>query len=410
MSKDVTILRDLARQVAEIMAKPVQDERRDLWRWHNSLERTRPPVLSMGMPYCQEVIPDAALVCEDPFYRAQERSLRHMIFQDSLNDDMVIEPWISLRATFCPPTDQHCWGPEIRFRPSTEHRGSWMFDPPIRDEADIDTLVRPRHAIDEEQTARQFQKLGDAIGDILTIIFDRSPFYRGWHGDISTDVARLLGLEQFMVYMLDRPEWLHRILAFMRDGVLAVHEQAERAGDWRLCHHSNQAIAYAKELADPVADGPPVTRRDLWVFCASQETTAVSPAMFDEFMLQYQQPIIEQFGLSAYGCCEDLTGKIALLKRIRNLRRIAVTPWADLRKCVEQIGTDYVISWRPSPTDVICTGLNRDRLRRLIREGLEACRGCCVDITLKDHETIPDGADSLRECVRIMKQIAEEYA
>lgn len=410
-NKDIMLLRDLARRVAEIMAKPEQDQRRDLWRRHNSLERTRPPVLSLGMPYWSEVLPDEQLQCEDPFWRAQERSFRHMMLQDRINDDMVIEPWITVRAVFRYPASDECrWGPPIRFSEKTEARGSFAFRPSIEAEADIEKLVMPRHEIDEEATTRDYQRTCEALGDIIDVHVDRGPLYRGWSGDISTDIVRLLGLEQFMTYMLDRPEWLHRVLAFMRDGVLAAQEQAERAGDWRLCNHSNQAIPYAKELADPAIDGGPARRSDLWGFFASQETTCVSPAMFDEFMLQYQQPIIEKFGLSAYGCCEDLTRKIPLLKRIRNLRRIGVTPWADLPRCVEQIGTDYIISWRPNPSEVVCTGLNRERVRRITREGLEACKGGFVDITIKDHETLPDGFDSLVECVRIMKEIAMEYA
>jgi hypothetical protein len=324
---------------------------------------------------------------------------------------MVIEPWILSRPIYRYPTSAECrWGPPIRFSEKTEKRGSFAFQPSVVDERDIEKLVFPRHEIDEEATALELSRTRDLVGDILPVHGDRGPFYRGWTADISTDIARLLGLEQFMVYMLDRPEWLHRILAFMRDGVLAAQEQAERAGDWRLCNHGNQAQAYAEELADPAGDSPPVKRSDLWCFFASQETTCVSPAMFDEFMLQYQVPIIEKFGLSAYGCCEDNLRKIPLIKRIKNLRRISVTPWMDLSKSAEMIGTDYVISWRPNPAEVVCTGLNRERVKRITREGLEAAKGCHIDITIKDHETLPDGFESLVECVRIMKDIAAEYA
>lgn len=40
--KDKAIVRDLAKQVAEIAADPIQQETIDLWKRHNSLERTRP--------------------------------------------------------------------------------------------------------------------------------------------------------------------------------------------------------------------------------------------------------------------------------------------------------------------------------------------------------------------------------
>ena len=116
----------------------------------------------------------------------------------------------------------------------------------------------------------------------------------------------------------------------------------------------------------------PVNRDQLWVFVASQETTAVGPRQFDEFMLQYQIPIMAPFGLVAYGCCEDLTRKIDVLRQIPNLRRIAVSPMADVAQCAEQIGQDYVFSYRPSPTDMVGYGLNPKRFSDLLKRDLMA--------------------------------------
>ena len=407
---DVTVVRELARQVAEIAAKDVQDERRDLWRRHNSLERTRPLVLVLGMPYWCEVFPNERLRCEDPLLRRYEQAFQQTLHQDRLGDDSIVEPWVTLGATYAFPTGQRRWGADIRFTPSPEARGSWMFDPPIREEADVDKLIAPRHEIDEAATARDHDKLAGAVGDILPVVVDRGPFWRSWYADLSTDVARLRGLEQFMLDMIDRPQWLHRLLAFMRDGVLAAQAKAEAAGHWRLIHHENQAMPYARELADPAPDGGCVSRKDLWVFSASQETTAVSPAMYEEFILQYQRPIIEKFALAAYGCCEDLTPKIDSLRKLPNLRRIAVTPWADVTRCAEQIGTDYVLSWRPSPAEMICTGFRPDKVRKLLRAGLDACRGCHVDITLKDVETIGGRFEDLIAWTRLAQEVAQECA
>lgn len=41
---DVQILRDLARQYAAVAAHPVQEERRRLWRDHNSLRPMATPI------------------------------------------------------------------------------------------------------------------------------------------------------------------------------------------------------------------------------------------------------------------------------------------------------------------------------------------------------------------------------
>jgi hypothetical protein len=130
--------------------------------------------------------------------------------------------------------------------------------------------------------------------------------------------------------------------------------------------------------------------------------------MHDEFLLQYQLPILEHFGMVAYGCCEDLTRKIDMLRQIPNLRRIAVTPRADIAACAEQIGNDYVISWRPNPAEMVCCGFDEDRIRRITREGLEACRGLNVDITLKDIDTVQNDPSRLARWAAITREVIDD--
>ncbi|MBI5093484.1 MAG: hypothetical protein HZB26_13715 [Candidatus Hydrogenedentes bacterium] len=166
-------------------------------------------------------------------------------------------------------------------------------------------------------------------------------------------------------------------------------------------------MPYAEELDDPAPNCGSVSRDKLWYFCASQETTLVGPEMFEEFMLRYQIPIMEKFGLAAYGCCEDLTLKIDVLRQIPNLRRIAVSPMADVARCAEQIGADYVLSYRPSPSDMVGYDFDPERIRRILRRDLEALRGCHVDITLKDVETVQGDPRRVREWVRIAREIIE---
>jgi len=296
---------------------------------------------------------------------------------------------------------------EIRHHLSDMKGGAWKFNPPLKELSDIDRLIKPHHEIDGEATRAKMDRLRDTVGDIIEVKSVRAPYYRSFRGDISTDLANLRGLEQVMEDMYDNPEWLHGLLAFMRDALLEMLTDAERAGDWRLSDGINQAMPYAAELPDPGAHPEPVTCKQLWGYMASQELTLVSPAMFDEFMFQYQLPLLEKYGLVAYGCCEDLTRKIDVLRQCKNLRRIAVTPVADIRKCAEQIGTDYIISWRPNPSLMVCNGWNPDRVRDIIRDGLTICKGRHVDITLKDVQTVENEPWRLREWVKIVTEEIE---
>lgn len=107
-----------------------------------------------------------------------------------------------------------------------------------------------------------------------------------------------------------------------------------------------------------------------------------------KFMLQYQLPILDKFGLVAYGCCEDLTNKIGILRKLRNLRRIAVSPFANVARCAEQIGQDCVISYRPSPADMVSYGFDKYRIRSILRRDLQACKEChfgCESGTISAH-------------------------
>jgi hypothetical protein len=167
-------------------------------------------------------------------------------------------------------------------------------------------------------------------------------------------------------------------------------------------------MPYAEELEDPAANVNGVTRNRLWCYMAAQEFTAVSPAMHEEFLLRYQLPILKAFGLVAYGCCEDLTHKIAMLRQIPNLRRIAVSPFADAAKCAAQIGRDYVLSYRPSPADMVGYGFDRARIRGLLKRDLKACKDCHVDITLKDVETVEGDPERVRHWIALTREVIEE--
>ena len=402
-TRDKTVLRELARQYMDVATDGVQNERRALWRRQNSLHRQHPLIYVRACAW-SEIRPEP--ICENPLARHYEDWFRRHLFWASLNDDSIFEPWITLPAVRHRPRDG-IWGLPIRWHGRSNDTAG-ICESPIREPEDLARLAVPRHHVDEKQTAERLAELNGAIGDIITVNVDRSPIYRDWNGDISTLIAQLRGLEQIMWDMMDRPEWLHELLAFMRDGILKTHREAEEAGHWTLGCHSNQAMPYAEELQDPKANSEPVPRSALWYFCASQESAVIGPRQFDEFMLQYQLPIISAFGLSAYGCCEDLSEKIDVLRQIPNLRRIAVSPMADVARCAEQIRDTYVFSYRPSPSDMVGYGFDRDRISRILREDLEACRDCHVDITLKDVQTVQGDPTRLSRWVDLARSLIDD--
>jgi|TARA_Y100000310_G_C20679097_1_gene814827 hypothetical protein len=410
--ENVDVLRDLAQQYAEIAAKPIQEERRELWRTHFSLQKTRAPILvTCGMhdAWCRETFSRDHMVLEDPFWRRYERWLRLQIFHDSIGDDYICEPWIPQSAVHRTRGGVfgESWGARLGLDFAGDTSGAYKLRPHISSWEDMATLTAPDHEIDEDATRSNYERLGDVIGDILTIDVNRGPLLSNFSADISTTVAGLRGLEQVMLDMYDEPIRLQELLSFLRDGVLANQEKAEKSGDFSLTCHSNQSMSYAGELEPPKPNSGTRQRKELWGFFAAQEYTGVSPEFHDEFLLQYQMPIMAPYGLVHYGCCEDLTRKIDMLRQVPNLRSIAVTPSADVAACANQIGNDYVMSWRPNPTDMVCTDWDPERVERIIRAGVSACRDNVFHIHLKDSHTLQGEPDRLQRWTTLVRDVVE---
>jgi len=415
--------RDLAKEIAETARSDAMQARRKLWTDHNSLHFTKPPVYVRSIPF-DEFAGDGVCRCSDRYLRSIEKMLLVSRYRMKIADDFITEPFVAVRAAIksCPggvfnanvdigiltPTAYGMAAEQDSERPAAVFGRAHT--PPLASEEDLDKLWVADYAVDEEETARRIDRLSEVLGGIFDVDADRQGELTAmWHNDISTLLTRLRGEEQIMWDIYDRPEWLHRLLAFMRDGIMKNISQTEAANGFSLLNHQNQSLPYARELAAPSANSSGVKVSDLWGYMASQEFTGIGPEHFNEFMLQYQIPILERYGLTAYGCCEDLSKKIGLLKKIPNLRRIAVSPFADLRKCAEQIGKDYVVSYRPNPSSAVSFGVDEDFVRRSIREAFDVfdSEGCAFDITLKDVETVSGDANAIITWAKVVREEIE---
>jgi hypothetical protein len=110
--------------------------------------------------------------------------------------------------------------------------------------------------------------------------------------------------------------------------------------------------------------------------------------MHEEFALQYERRWMEQFGLNYYGCCEPLHAKVDLLKTIPNLRKISMSPWADVEEMVRETNGEIVLSYKPNPAVLAEDSWDPDAARRDLAEVLKRTRGCAVEIIMKDISTL----------------------
>lgn len=402
-TQDRRVLREAAKRVAEIATLPIQEERRQMWYRHNRLERVRPMILVFAEGAWRELLPQEEMLCEDPTLRGWEWHLKHLIYRhEHHHDDFVIEPHFNVPRVI----RDTGWGVEVRHRPSSEATGAWGFDPVIVEPEDLEKLCFPEVIYDEAASQRLFEWAQDILGDLLHVR-QKGDARASFH--LMNFFCQLRGLEQVMMDMLDRPEWLHEAMSFLEEGFRGRNRQLEEMGLLDLNNEDDYVcsggVGYSTELPAKDYDGRHVRMKDMWGFAEAQEMAQVSPEMHYEFILQYEKRLLEPFGLNTYGCCEDLTDKLEFVFQIPNLRRISISPWADVARCAEKLKGDYIFSWKPHPS-MLVGDFSPQRIRAYLQHTMEVTQGCVIEMILKDTHT----CEHRPERFTIWTDIAQEVA
>jgi hypothetical protein len=402
---DRTVLRDLARRVAEIGALPEMEARRREWKRHNSLGPGRPMMLIFPEGSWGELLPDTALVCKDETARRMEWDLRHRIYtyEHFASDNVVDGEWIVHRAIMSTG-----WGLEPRHHDSPAARGAWAFDPVIQEPADMKKLHMPEISVDDDATQRSLELAHDLFGGILEIkvkgvshiSFHLMNLWTGWRG-----------LEQTMTDMCENPGWLHDAMAFLEEGHRRMVDQyvalnlLSLNNDNTYC--STGGNGWTDELPAPGFDPEHVRPCDMWASAEAQELAQVGPRMHAEFSLQYEKRLLEPFGLTGYGCCEDLSRKLDDVLTIPHLRRVSIAPMASVERSAERLGSKAIFSWKPDPSFLV-GDFDEPRLREYIRHALRVTRGCIVEMILKDTHTCEHHPERFDRWTRVAREAIEE--
>lgn len=77
----------------------------------------------------------------------------------------------------------------------------------------------------------------------------------------------------------------------------------------------------------------------------------------------------------------------------------------------EQIGADYVLSWRPNPSTACSFGVDEASVRRELRRVMEICDRyhCIWDVTLKDLETTGGDPQAIVLWTSIIREELEKH-
>jgi hypothetical protein len=400
---DQQILRELAGQVAVLAKLPVEIEKRQLWKEHNSLQPTRPVIFCDPEVGWGEIVRQDALRCQNPLARQVEDFLRRIVFWGTeMRDDRPIDPYLALPLF----AENAFWGLQ-EIKHGGENGGSYVWESPVKSEADLQKLHFPQIKVDFEAQREFVERLNAIFGDLLPVY---AKYYWWWSLGMTETLAHLRGLEQIMYDMSDRPELIHSLMSLLRDGTLAMLDELEAKGllspNYDTTYVGSGGFGLVDELPQADFSGR-VRTRDLWGFAESQETVGISPRMFEEFIFPYQLPILERFGLNCYGCCEPLDKRWHVVKQFPRLRRISVSPWANRATMAKFLEDRYVFSFKPKPADLAMEYFDEERVRAELREDLTITRGCRVEVIMKDVTTVRNDPQRAVRWVQIAREEAE---
>ena len=409
LEKDRIILRELAGRLGEIAALPVQDEKRRLWRALNGLKPER-PMVAIDQVCWNEMNKNGKLDlhCDDEECRFYEQGLRRILFQwEYFPADMVVEPFIKVHKAI----HNSAFGISVKEHTLKTFENndvvSHRFENQFNSVDDVMNKIKmPVIKHDAAETKRRLDFaswLFDGVMPLREEGYD--PYLSIWD-----PIATWMGADGALNGIVDDPEMMHAMAKRMVDGYMVMLDQLEEQG--LLCH--SQALihctgAFTDELPAPGFNPHKPRTKDIWMFGLAQMLTMVSPVMFEEYEINYMLPIFERFGLVYYGCCDPLDHKMKEVRKIPNLRKVSMSPWANRERGAEEIGRDFVFSYKPNPAFVAHDSFNEDLIKKDLETTIEICRcyGCPLEIILKDISTVRNKPERLKKWADIAMSLSQ---
>ncbi len=405
------ILRKLAWNYMEIAAGDRNTENIKLHTAVNDLKQVRPVVLIDELPWSEMNISDElTLLCNDPYLREIELFFRRNIYKcKHLPADMSVPPFIPIKKIVHSTGIGIAIEEEILKTDRDNNVVSHKYTDILQDNEDLEKLHNPVITYNKEETMRRFNLVGEILGDILPVKLCGISMlmFNPWD-----EIARFRGVTNLLVDLADRPEFMHQIISRLTEIKLSEMDQYEV-----LDLFDNNSFdlhctpIHTSALPGEGFDGLKHTRRNIWGRGAAQIFASVSKPMHDEFDIAYMIKVIGQCGLAYYGCCEPLDKKIDIVEKIPNLRKISITPWANVDVASEAIGSRYVLSSKPNPSAVAVSRLDKENLKKEIGDILDACRrnNCNCDIVLKDISSCCRRPENIFEWEQVVMDMVRNY-
>ena len=404
--KDRLRLRELAQKQLEYANSPRNDEILKQWRALAQGKRETPTVRLLFSNFTDEVI-DPRMQCEDKDARKLEYLLLdRLVGRELFDDDTPISKTCDLMRTA--QVEPFGLKPKITRTNGGKSKG-FHIDPIIEDlSEELEKLRGGSFFVDHADTKRRLDFAQEAIGDILPVRLTQSSLT----GAITNPLVHLMGMENYYLAMYDTPDELHEVMDMATRVYEAYYDHLEQEKlllpTAEFSPIAQESFAFNSEL--PTDHAQKIS--DCWGFLESQETTAVSPEMYGEFVHTYQDRLVRRYGLLSYGCCERVDALWEnYLSKWTNLRKLSVSPFNDERRIGEYLrGSNVVYYSKPRAEFVTMRGpMDEDALRKYFKGVCEAASGCLFEMAQREVGTIFGDFERGKQYVQIARECISEY-
>lgn len=405
-TKDRAILRALAAKQLEYASSPRNYDILKQWQALAEGRREAPTVRLLFSNFTHEVI-TPRMCCEGEEARRIESALLWTLAgRELFDDDTPIST--SFNITWDTYVEPFGIKPHLS-RPNIKNPQGYHIDPIIDDlEADIDKLRGGSFGVNRESTEEKFALVQDIFGDIL----EPKLVTPSLNGAMTSPIVFLMGMEAYYCAMYDCPEYVHEAMDIACTVYERFYDFLEKEKllmpTCGMSPVAQESFAFNHEL--PTEDVTKTTQ--CWGFLESQETTAVSPDTFGEFVFPYQDRLVKRFGLLSYGCCERVDAIWPdYISKWKNLRKLSVSPFNDEALVGEYLrGSNVVFYSKPRAEYVTNPGpLDEDAIREYFKGVAEHARGCLFEVAQREVGTIYGDFERGRRYVQLAKETIDKY-
>lgn len=405
-AKDRERLRELAKRQLEYANCPENDHILKKWKALGEGRRETPTVRLLFSNFEDEVI-FPRLRCEGEETRAMEAEmLRTLVGRELFEDDTPISPTydVAWETTVSP----FGIAPHLTYADSNGGKG-YHIDAVIGElEEDIEKLRGGSFTLDREGTQKKIDLAEESFGDILPV----RRIMHGLKGAMTNPLVQLMGMENYYCAMYDYPDELHEVMDMAATVYEQYYDYLEKEGlllpTCGISPVAQESFAFNHELP---TDNVTATTQ-CWGFLESQETTAVAPKTFGEFVYPYQDRLVKRYGLLSYGCCERVDAIWEdYLSKWKNLRKLSVSPFNNEAQVGEYLrGSNVVYYSKPRAEFVTNPGpMDEEALRKYFKGVCEAASGCLFEMAQREVGTIFGDFNRGKRYVEIARECIEEY-